>query len=304
MILKVAWEDGSVDNGAVIEAIQYARDMGASVVNMSFAGPAFIKTIKREVAASPRLLFVAAAGNGDDHDIGQDLDATDYFPAKFSKDFANVVSVAAHGEMRERPCFSNFGAGTVDLAAPGVQVESTVAGGYRRTNGTSQAAPFVSLTAALLHTLGLQEPTLIKQRLIVSVDFVPGLRGQLTSEGVLNVAKALPFKDDLIEFDGADRHLLRGRIINPPSQIVVGDRTIKFTDVRKIVNFSPESGATLQRVTVFANGRLEHVYGSLTLPKFKFREKEDGRCIEVDFNSVSDIIMATLPPAAAETCPE
>lgn len=306
MILKVAWEDGTVDSGAVIEAIQYARDMGAHVVNMSFAGPASIKSIRVEIARSPNLLFVAAAGNGDDDHIGQDLNARDFFPAKYSRDFANLVSVAAHDEKRRLPCFSNFGAETVDLAAPGVQVESTVGGDdYVKANGTSQAAPLVALTASLLRALGLDSPPLMKQRLLASVDFVPGLRGRLTSEGALNVAKALSFRDDLIELGDEGRTLLRGRIIAAPQRITVGGRDVKFADVRKIVNFSPEAGAPmLQRVTLLREGKLEHVYGELAMPKLKFKDTLTGQCSEIALDAVRDIIPATLPPAVPETCPE
>lgn len=304
MILKVAWENGDVDSAAVIEAIQYAYDNNARIVNMSFSGPTFIKSIKREMARSPEILFVTAAGNGNEDNIGQDLDTADYYPAKFSKDLPNVISVAAHGEHLERPCFSNFGATTVDIAAPGVQIESTIAGGYLKMNGTSQAAPLVTLTAALLNSLGLNGPVQIKQRILTSADFAPSLRGQLTSEGVLNVAKALSFRDDLIELSDEQRTLLRGRIISPPAQVFIGDRAVKLADVRKIVSFSPEAGAMLQRVTVLNGGKLEHIYGTLALPKIKFKEKGKQQCIEVDFNSVRDIIPASVPPSSAETCPD
>jgi subtilisin family serine protease len=303
MILKVAWENGDVDAAAVIEAIQYAYDMGARVVNMSFSGPTYIKSIKREIARSPEILFVTAAGNGDERHVGQDLDAVDYFPAKLSRDLPNIISVAAHGEQLERPCFSNFGATTVDISAPGVQVESTIASGYLKVNGTSQAAPLVTFTAALLNSLGLTGSVRIKQRILTSVDFVPGLRGETTSEGILNVAKALSFRDDLIELGDANRTLLKGRIIDPPKQLMVGERAINFADVRKIVRFSAETGAARYRVTLLNNGKLEHVYGTLSLPKIRFLEKEKLQCIEVDLNSVRDIIPASIPPTEVGVCP-
>ena len=200
MILKIADASGFVDNGAVNDAIVYAKNKGAKVVNMSFEGD-FSISIKKSIKEDDNRLYVVAAGNGDLNRRALDLESNiPRFPAKLSRELDNVISVAAHDESGKLACFSNYGRTTVDLAAPGVKIQSTVVGGgVEQVSGTSQAAPLVSLTSALLFSQGLLEPSLIKQRILVSVDFVPEYRGKLRSEGKLNAAKALSIHDDVVE---------------------------------------------------------------------------------------------------------
>src|SRR5438046_2313411 len=83
------------------------------------------------------------------------------------------IGVAAHDERGHLACFSHYGGRTIDLAAPGVAIESTIRGGTAVLNGTSQAAPLVSFAAALLASMDVREPIVIKRRLLASVDYVP-----------------------------------------------------------------------------------------------------------------------------------
>ncbi len=123
---------GSLPTSAIVSAIQYAVANGARVINASFAGPdcslALYETVSDANAAG--VLFVAAAGNED-----SDNDNVPSFPANFSAPsvcsgqqkaaLANVIAVAATDENDRLASFSNFGSTTVQVAAPGVKINST-----------------------------------------------------------------------------------------------------------------------------------------------------------------------------------
>ena len=302
MILKIADASGFVDNGAVNDAIVYAKNKSAKVVNMSFEGD-FSASIKKYLKEDEGRLYVVAAGNGDLNKRALDLDSNvRRFPAKLARELDNVVSVAAHDEAGNLACFSNYGRTTVDLAAPGVEIQSTVVDGHElQFSGTSQAAPLVSLTSALLFSQGLSEPSVVKQRILVSVDFLPEYRGKLTSEGKLNVAKALSIFDDVIELNDAERTILRGKLVSPPSNLQVGNRLIPFRSIKKIVNFTSDSGETLQRVTVLNQGRLEHIYESFDLPHLVL--KVGDTCITLDPAQIRDVVPALHAAAQPLSCP-
>ncbi len=132
MALRAGGIDRSVSTTAIVGAIHYAIDNGARVINASFAGPdcslALYDTVNAANAAD--VLFVAAAGNED-----SDNDNVPSFPANFSASsacdgqqkaaLANVIAVAATDENDQLASFSNFGSTTVQVAAPGVSINST-----------------------------------------------------------------------------------------------------------------------------------------------------------------------------------
>ncbi|HYF74973.1 MAG TPA: S8 family serine peptidase, partial [Candidatus Nitrosocosmicus sp.] len=138
--LRVLGPNGGSDYD-IAEAIIYAADHGASVINMSLGGPGYSPLLEDavEYAQDRGVVVVAAAGNEDDY-------ANNYSPASIS----GVVTVAAVDYNNERAEFSNYGS-VVDIAAPGVDILSTIPGNkYESWNGTSMATPFVSGAAALL----------------------------------------------------------------------------------------------------------------------------------------------------------
>ncbi|CAN7751099.1 S8 family serine peptidase [Variovorax sp. LjRoot175] len=147
------------------------------IVNLSVAYDG--KTNKDIASAFARLfrageepnLFVVAAGNS-----GEDVSNTLVYPAAYGGPTAeNVITVAAlDGDGGLAP-FSNYGARAVDIAAPGCEIESWIANTHEltRLSGTSQAAPWVTFTAALLRSLdkasSAQE---LKVRVIASADLL------------------------------------------------------------------------------------------------------------------------------------
>ena len=140
----------------IANAIRYAADNGAHVINMSF-GKAYSpdKPIVDEAvryAESKGVLLVHAAGND-----GKNVDKDDNFPeARFADGTkaALWIEVGASGPVAGEALaaeFSNYGGTSVDLFAPGADIYSTIpGGGYGRKSGTSMAAPVASGVAALV----------------------------------------------------------------------------------------------------------------------------------------------------------
>lgn len=179
MALKFLDADGFGDTMGAILAVEYATMMGADLTNNSWGGGAFSQALYDAIAEGP--LFVAAAGNNASSAL--------HYPAGYDLD--NIISVAATDSSDQLADFSNYGS-WVDLAAPGVDVVSTVPGGYASLSGTSMAAPHVAGVAALLLAAN---PDLTADEIVAailgSVDLVPGLTGDVTTGGRLNAYGAL-----------------------------------------------------------------------------------------------------------------
>jgi subtilisin family serine protease len=148
--------DGDERDKDVANAIRYAVDHGAQIINMSF-GKAYspYKAVVDEAvryADSAGVLLVHAAGN-DGHDLAKESS----YPTPFyagggrARNWIEVGASSWKGRDSLVASFSNYGQQQVDLFAPGVDILSTVpGGGYERESGTSMAAPVVSGIAALL----------------------------------------------------------------------------------------------------------------------------------------------------------
>lgn len=152
MPLKFMTGAGRGTTSSAIAAINYAtlmrRDFGINVVatNNSWGGGGASLALQASIAAGGRagVLFVAAAGNS-----ASDNDLAPSYPASFAD--PTVITVAASDHSDRLASFSNFGATSVDLVAPGVSIYSTLPGGsYGWFSGTSMATPHVTGTIALL----------------------------------------------------------------------------------------------------------------------------------------------------------
>ncbi len=149
MCLKFLERNRGGTSSAAAEAINYAVNNGADIINASWGGPGSSSAIRNAIAyaRSRGVLFVTAAGNESSNN-----DTYGSYPANYPLD--NILSVAASDRRDGVASFSNYGSTQVDLAAPGVDIVSTMPGGtWGYMDGTSMASPYVAGAAALLKSV-------------------------------------------------------------------------------------------------------------------------------------------------------
>jgi subtilisin family serine protease len=196
MALRFTDERGRGTLADEIAAVNYANIMGAQIINMSFGG-GFYSASERTAIEATGALVVCAAGND-----GTDNDARPQYPSSYPS--ANIISVAATDQNDNLASFSNFGAGSVDVAAPGTNIVSTwLGGGYAIAGGTSMAAGLVSGAAALIKASasGL-DATGMKSVLMNTVDPLPSLAGRVVSGGRINAQNAVTGAGSADDDDG------------------------------------------------------------------------------------------------------
>jgi subtilisin family serine protease len=193
MALKFLAADGSGSTSAAISAINYAvnmknRGVNVRVLNNSWGGPGYSSSLFTAIqnSASANMLFVAAAGNN-----GTNNDTTPNYPASY--DVANVISVAATDANDNLASFSNYGASSVDVAAPGVSILSTYPGNqYAYLSGTSMATPHVSGIAALgFSYVPTATYAQVRTAILNGVDVKPQLTVKVATGGRVNALKTL-----------------------------------------------------------------------------------------------------------------
>jgi len=194
MALKVT-KSNRLTTADAISAIEYAKLMGAKIINASWHidakdhPKALYDAI--QVAKDAGILFVTAVGNK-----SRNIDSDNQFaclqcPASYDLD--NIISVAATNESDGLYPTSNFGPISVDIAAPGTNIYSTIPQGkYEEKSGTSMAAPYVTGVASLLWSIN---PNFtyreIKDIILSNVDPIDALKEKTVSGGRLNAYKAL-----------------------------------------------------------------------------------------------------------------
>lgn len=193
MPLKFINDDGAGTISDAILAINYATSMGVKLTNNSWGDDKYSAALYDAIQTAEQQgsLFIAGAGNGGADKIGDNNDITPFYPASY--DLNSIISVTSTTSIDSLSSSSNYGTVSVDLAAPGSNIFSTIKGGaYGFSSGTSFSTPHVVGAAALLLS---RYPTLtsqqIKDALLQSSDTLAPLTDMVSSNGRLNVNNAL-----------------------------------------------------------------------------------------------------------------
>lgn len=149
MPIRFLGANGSGNLMDAVKAIDYATTKGAQIISASWGAAVARAQAKPIIEAIERakeqgVIFIAAAAND-----GKSNDTREVYPANAG--LSNVISVAASNPGDTKPQWSNYGRSTVDLAAPGENILSTIPGNqYKQLSGTSMATPLVSGLVGLL----------------------------------------------------------------------------------------------------------------------------------------------------------
>jgi|GEM_PF-1808488 len=182
--LKFLGSDGSGPTSGAVSAVEYATVNGVKLTNNSWGGGEYLQTLYNAIAESDTsgVLFIASAGNDT-----RDNDNIPNYPANY--DLPNIVSVASTDRNDSISTFSNWGLNTVDIAAPGTAIYSTLPNNtYGTLNGTSMAAPHVSggVVFAWSQFPGFSSHQ-IKQQILGGSDYIQNFDSLINSGSRLNI---------------------------------------------------------------------------------------------------------------------
>lgn len=193
--LRIANNQGAISSTAAMNAINYCVGKGIKLSNHSWGGGGYSSSMFNTIsnARNAGHLVIAAAGNGGADGIGDNNDSVPQYPAGYNLD--NIISVAAVDNDNRLASFSNYGATTVDLAAPGVLIAScynTNNTAYVYLDGTSMATPHVTGVAALVWG---RNPSWtysqVRSKLFSTVTPRSTLTGRCVTGGVVNANGAV-----------------------------------------------------------------------------------------------------------------
>ncbi len=214
--------DGDERDKDIANAIRYAVDNGASILNMSF-GKKYTSNKKAvddavKYAESKGVLLIHAAGNNSD-----DIDEIIHYPCKKMENGKVPSNFMDVGALSWKPAdeivapFSNYGKKTVDIFAPGVDIHSTVPDNnqYKDASGTSMAAPVVAGCAAVLKSYF---PSLTPKQIIKILT-----KSSIKSYKGSKVIKP-GSRDEMVEFSELSKH---GGIVNLYEAVKMAQSMVK-----------------------------------------------------------------------------
>jgi len=189
MVLKVLDARGAGTPEAAAAAVVFAADNGARVVNASWASEQYSQALYDAIAyaGTKGVVVVTAAGNE-----ASDVDARPVYPAAY--DLPNILVVTAVDASGKLADFANYGATTVDVAAPGVDVYSTFASRskYASLTGTSMAVPFATGVVSLV--VGMHpdwSAAKVVEHVKATARPLASLAGRTVSGGLVDAAQAV-----------------------------------------------------------------------------------------------------------------
>lgn len=195
--IKIFNSSGKSTLSYIIEGINYAKKNDINIINCSFGGVGWgstsVSIVKSAIEAVLDIFFVIAAGNIATSTPQADNDKVAVYPSQLTKDLDNVISVANTTSSDELSSTSHYGAKSVDIAAPGTDIYSTIpTNSYKVMSGTSMSTPMVTSTVAVMRAIN---PNIsakeIKETLCSSSDKLSALTGKVISGGRLNAYNAV-----------------------------------------------------------------------------------------------------------------
>lgn len=192
MALKTMRSDGSGNTSMAISAIQYAKNNGVDILSCSWGSSSYSQSLHDAINSTSALIVCAAGNNATG---GNDMDNTAYkiYPACYPN--SNIISIANTDSGDNLWYTSNYGASSVDVAAPGVSITSTYYSSntaYANMTGTSMSTPHVAGLAALMKSL---HPSYtadeVKSAIMNNADIVSGLSGKCVTGGRINASATL-----------------------------------------------------------------------------------------------------------------
>lgn len=234
----------SITFSTVTSAINYATENDIPLINLSISFPTGNDDMKAAIQNYDGLIVACAGNNGGN---------TERYPAKYQ--LSNVLVVTSTGSSDTYYSGANYHSASVHVAAPGVNIYSTLGTGFGEKNGTSMATAYVTGIAALMLSINPNlTPVQIKNIIIQTVDTNSSLFGKCSSGGRVNAFKAVMMAGGFILGDvdlngivsSADASLAMQLSVNsvtlPSIQVVMadydGDGTVSAEDARAILRVS------------------------------------------------------------------
>lgn len=197
-------EDGYGSTLNIVAGIKYAEKMGAKICNLSLGydkTTAGVDSLFKKTIENSSMVFVIASGNGDENYNAVNNDISPTYPASY--DCSNIISVANITSTGVLNSSSNYGLKSVDIAAPGTYIYSTITdNSYDYFTGTSMSAPMVAAGLAEVYSYYTDISMLQASRiLLATAKPLTSLSGKISTGGMLDVYGALTCNRETILSD-------------------------------------------------------------------------------------------------------